>query len=317
MPTLIGVQCKMEPSMLMIDARIVTSFLKSYFDSEISDVRLIGAGMFSQAFSFNLNQQGFVIRFNPYKEDFLKDALAYQQFASTSLPIPNLIECDRFNQYYYFAISERCLGRTLDNLEETSIRNILSSLFETLHVIHTLDISNYSGWGLTDASGCGRFVSWEEYLLSFYNQKFVFTWEQLFNNTCMEPKVYEMYFNIIKDNLKFCSVDKYWVHGDFGFDNVVSDGERVTGVLDWAESRLGDFVYDIAYLNFWSKTISYKQLWQEWSKHKKLDTCNFEKRMHCYMLHIGLGSLAIAAVQDNIEDYTQVKARMQTIVAVT
>jgi len=35
--------------------------------------------------------------------------------------------------------------------------------------------------------------------------------------------------------------------------------------------------------------------------------------MQCYMLHIGLGGLAIAANRNDIKDYTQVKARIQAI----
>ncbi len=301
--------------MSVIDSALVANFLQYYFNSGISDVVLIGVGMFSQAFLFNLGQQRFVIRLNPHKEDFQKDAFAYQQFASTELPIPPVIQCARFDESHYFAITECCAGSTLNDLEESSIRNILPSLFETLCTIHTLNVSNYSGWGLTNASGQGHFASWKSYLLSFYNQKFAFTWEQLFCDTFMERELYQMSVAIIQNNLPLCSTGKYWVHGDFGFDNVMSDGQRITGVLDWAESRLGDFVYDIAYLEFWSEDISYKQLWQEWAKDKELSLplSNFEERMQCYMLHIGLGGLAIAANRNDIKDYTQVKARIQAI----
>lgn len=301
----------------MIDAASVTNWLEAHFDLEISKVELIGAGMFSKAFAFRCNQQEFVIRFNAYVEDFQKDAFAYQHFASPELPISKVTACDRFSERYYFAITERCAGSTLSKLD-SSIQNILPSLFTTLYAIHTLDVSTYTGWGLTDAAGNGQFVSWEEYLLTFYNQKFSFTWDQLFDNTCMEREVYEIYFSIIQDCLPFCSTRKYWLHGDFGFDNVMSDGQKITGVLDWAESRLGDFVYDIAYLEFYADDISYKQRWQEWAAGKQLSLAcaNFEQRIQCYMLHIGLASLAIAAIQNDIEDYMQVKARMQAIITV-
>jgi hygromycin-B 4-O-kinase len=115
---------------------------------------------------------------------------------------------------------------------------------------------------------------------------------------------------------KIClPADKSWVHGDFGFDNVMSDGKEITGILDWAESRLGDFAYDIAYLEFWSKNIPYKQLWLEWAENKQVSISHFEKRMHCYLIHIGLGGLAIAAVRGDVEDYLRVKARLQIVIS--
>jgi hygromycin-B 4-O-kinase len=296
----------------MIDVPSIAAFLKSHLDLKASNIEKIGAGMFSQAFSFKIEQQAFVIRLNTGPEDFQKDVFAHQHFSS-KLPIPKIIEWGRFNQQYYFAIAQRCVGNTLNTLEQTSLEPIVPHLFETLYALQSFDTSNYSGWGLTDASGHGRFPSWEEYLLSFYNQKFAFTWEQLFDQTCMEREVYNSYFAAMQAYLPFCATDKYWVHGDYGFDNVASCGERITGVLDWAESRLGDYVYDIAYLAFWSKTIPYKDLWQLWAERKGIEIDHFDKRMICYFLHIGLGSLAIAAVRDDIEDYTQVKTRMQTV----
>jgi hygromycin-B 4-O-kinase len=128
------------------------------------------------------------------------------------------------------------------------------------------------------------------------------------------PLVYKLYFPVMREQLSFCSIDKHWVHGDFGFDNVMSCGNRITGILDWAESRIGDSIYDIAYLEFWSKNIPYQELWQEWAESRKLCVWNFEERMQCYMIHIGLGGLAIAAIRDDIEDYSQVKARMQNVI---
>ena len=40
--------------------------------------------------------------------------------------------------------------------------------------------------------------------------------------------------------MSFCGDQKHLFHGDFGFDNVLSDGSRVTGVLDWAECGYGE-----------------------------------------------------------------------------
>jgi hygromycin-B 4-O-kinase len=299
----------------MLDTVSVIDFLQSHFNLKPSNVTRIGAGMFSQVFSFKIEQQAFVIRLNTGSEDFQKDVFAHQHFSS-KLPIPKIIQWGRFNQQYYFAIAQRCVGNTLNTLEQTALETletIVPHLFETLYALQSFDTSNYSGWGLTDAFGHGRFASWEEYLLSFYNQKFAFTWEQLFDLTCMEREVYNLYFSAMQEYVPFCATDKYWVHGDYGFDNVMSCGKRITGVLDWAESRLGDYVYDIAYLAFWSRNIPYKDLWQPWAERKGIEIDQFDKRMICYFLHIGLGSLAIAAIRDDLEDYIQVKVRMQTV----
>lgn len=301
--------------MARITTALVAHFLQSQFDRSVSDVSLLGSGMFSQAFSFMLARQPFIIRLNAYQEDFQKDAFAHQHFSSSELPIPRMIQSGRFNELYYFAITERCTGMTLNDMEPQEIEQVLPKLFDTLLAIHTLDSSDYLGWGLTDASGQGRFASWQAYLLSFYNQKFPFTWKQLIQDTFMEQEIYDKALAMILKDLEFCFADKYWVHGDFGFDNVMSDGQQITGVLDWAELLLGDYVYDIAYLEFWSEDVCYKQQWQNWVKDREIDLsrCYFEERLRCYMLHIGLKGLAIAAIRNDPEDYVQVRARIQQI----
>jgi hypothetical protein len=38
-------------------------------------------------------------------------------------------------------------------------------------------------------------------------------------------------------------------HGGFYFHSTVSDSQVITGVLGWADSRLSDFLYDLAYLD--------------------------------------------------------------------
>jgi hygromycin-B 4-O-kinase len=177
--------------MARITTALVAYFLQSQFGRSVSDVSLLGSGMFSQAFSFMLERQSFIIRLNTYQEDFQKDAFAHQHFSSSELPVPRMIQSGRFNELYYFAITERCTGMTLNDMEPQALEQILPNLFDTLLAIHTLNSSDYLGWGLTGASGQGRFASWQAYLLSFYNQKFPFTWTQLIQDTFMEQEIYD------------------------------------------------------------------------------------------------------------------------------
>ena len=47
-------------------------------------------------------------------------------------------------------------------------------------------------------------------------------------------------------------IKPYLLHGDYGFDNVLVDQGKISGVLDWANAKYGDFLYDVAWLDFWS-----------------------------------------------------------------
>ena len=139
----------------------------------------------------------------------------------------------RFDDTRYFAITERCAGRLIAYMADADIYPVLPELFDIAGEIHRIDISRFRGWGLTDASGNGRFASWRQYLLSLYDQKFTFDLPDLARRTFFELDVYEAYLAEMKQLLPYCPEERYLVHGDYGFDNVLADGQR------YRHTRLG------------------------------------------------------------------------------
>ncbi len=277
------------------------TFLRTHFNARADNVVFIGEGWFSQAFAFEVEGQKLIARLNEHEEDFLKDQFAHTHFAA--VPIPKVIRIGRFDEKRFFAITERCAGEAMK--ESGNSITVTPSLFKTLDALRQIDAANYTGWGLTNAHGNGRFDSWGGYLLSLYNQKFEYDWRKLIHNSFIEHDLFQTYYDEMQRLIAYCPREKYIVHGDYGFTNVVANGAEVTGVLDWAEWKLGDFLYDVMYLNFWSDDIPYGSLWC--TEHS---TPNFVERMRCYTLHQGLGTLAIAAVKKDEGMYERVKERL-------
>ena len=216
-----------------------------------------------------------IARINEHEEDFLKDEFAHNHFAT--VPIPKVIRIGRFDE------KDSGDHGTMrgDALKESGNSiTVTPSLFKALDALHQLDTAKYTGWGLTDAHGNGRFDSWGDYLLSLYNQKFDYDWRTLIHNSFIERDLFQAYYDEMQRLLAYCPREKYIVHGDYGFTNVVADGDEVRGVLDWAEWKLGDFLYDVMYLDFWSDDIPYGSLW-----HAEHTTPHFNERMSCYSLY--------------------------------
>ena len=287
----------------MVSSTVVYQFLQEHFAKRAASVVFIGAGWFSQVFSFTAGGQGFIFRVNVYEEDFQKDALAYYHFSSPALPIPRVVRIGQFDDTRYYMITERCTGRNLNQMNADGVRQLVPRLFETLDALHCMDISRYTGWGLADAAGDGRFESWAAYLLSLYDQKFTFEWTELAQHTFLERDVYAACIEEMEQLLPYCSPVRYLIHRDFGFRNVMSDGEQITGVLDWADYGLGDFVYDVAYLDYWSSDIPYGVLWREHAASQGRDVPHLEGRMRCYQLHMALHDMAVAALQGDERGY--------------
>jgi hypothetical protein len=66
----------------------------------VSNVARIGAGTFSQAFSFQSDRTTFVVRLNRYGEDFQKDLICLRAIFP-KVPIPTIVERGRFDRDYY------------------------------------------------------------------------------------------------------------------------------------------------------------------------------------------------------------------------
>lgn len=284
------------------------TFLQTRFDSRANNVVFIGEGWFSQAFAFDVDDQKLIVRLNEYEEDFLKDQFAYTRLASLKLPIPKIIRIGKFDEQNYFAITERCEGKII--LEDEMDAYFVPSLYAALDAIHQRDTAQHTGWGLTDSHGNGLFESWGDYLISLYNQKFDYDWRDLTKNTFWENDLFENYFDEMKRLIAHCPAEKYVVHGDYGFSNVMVDNDQITGVLDWAEMKLGDFLYDVAYLEMWSDRIPYANLWRDQARTEGREVPHFAERMRCYLLHQGLGTLAIAAHKRDERMYEKVKEQL-------
>lgn len=295
------------------DEQALLRKLRAEFDPQASGLRLIGAGMFSHAYSFRAGQQAFVVRVNAWAEDFEKDAFASTHFGALGLPIPSILAMGRFDEARWYAVAARCPGRRMVDWGLRARHSLTPALFASLAAIHAADVGDLPGWGLMDAAGRGRFSGWGEYLRTFYNQKFDFTWDDLLARTFWERSVFDEFMAEFDRLLPFCPEEKYLVHGDYGFDNVIATHDEITGVLDWAEMRLGDFLYDVAWLDYWSPDLPYGDLWLAKATGQGQDIPHFQERMRCYMLHIGLGGMAIAAINDDERSYGRERERTRSV----
>ncbi len=288
-------------------------FLSALFGAPVADVALIGAGMFARAFAFEAGEHALVFRVNSFAVDFQKDTLAAQRFASPALPVPAVVSMGRYSDGLYYAVTQRCPGKTIERMTEDEERATAASLLDALDAIHAIDASNYDGWGLTDGMGQGQFPSWPEYLLSLYNQKQDYDWDALPNHPLLEWDMFQGLYAEMRRLLVYCPPQKFVVHGDYGFDNVVGQAGRVTGVLDWAEMRLGDFLYDVAVLDFYSKRVPYGDIWRARAAARGQAVPHFDERMRCYMLTVGLGAMLIAAAHGDRRDYIRARARTASV----
>ena len=147
----------------------VQQFLTDHHRSGVSNIIMLSGGNWSQAFAYKQAGKDYVIRFGMHQDDYLNDQAA-QQYASSDLPIPRVLEVgEEFGGY--FAISERAFGTMIDELDHEAMKRVVPSLFVTLDAIRISDISSSTGFGGRNNNGDGTFATWREWLLDVNQDK--------------------------------------------------------------------------------------------------------------------------------------------------
>jgi len=289
-------------------------FLKKQASSEISRFEHIAGGEWSQAFGFSNQGADYIIRFNKDDDAFKKDKFAHDNYSSLDVPIPKILEIGSYSDELFYCISKRAEGVPLDLLSWDLQLKMIAKEMDVMHAIHKTPIkSNGYGWWLDN--GNGFFKSWKEYILE-KKEKLYAEWDSSFRDSFLKKEVIENAYKEINNLLSYIPEDRYLVHSDLGWSNEISDGEKITGVLDWGNSCYGDFLYDVSYKHFWSSDSNFLDRYL-----KSVDTNFFslehsDERIRCYLLRIGVGVLEFYARSEQKEKYDKAQKRIEGLLSI-
>ncbi len=283
------------------DADVVELFLDERFGDPVRDVAYLASGEWSRCFAFRLGDSHKVVRFGHHIEDFEKDRLAAAH-AGHDLPIPGVMEIGTFSDGFY-AISDRIFGTPLQSLDTEGWRAVLPAVFRTLDAVRHSDVSGSSGFGLWNGQGTGSHRTWREYLLSAGEDargRRIDGWRERLRDSSIGESSFEESLSVLRQLVGSCPEKRHFVHCDLQL-NLFTSGSQVTGLIDWGCSLFGDFLYDHAYLaywDFWYPATTGIDFVAESARHLErvgADLENFEQRMRCYQIHIGLEGQAYTA----------------------
>lgn len=290
-----------------IDANDVQVFLEQNYQ-KVNNIRKIVEGESSQAYSFICSEGKRILRVNTNgNQGFLKDLLAHQRFNSTDIPIPAILAVGEMAKDVYFAVSVQSEGEMVSKLNKQQNKIILPELVRMLDHIHSLT-PIADGYGEWDAEGKGKYNSWQDVLLAWLEEN----WAETKAAPFYDESLHDELRRHIRGLLEYCPEVRTLVHGDFGLENLMSDGNHITGVIDWEMSMYGDFLYDIAWLDRWGTRhgYGYAGIFKEYYKSQNRMPENYDQRIQCYKLCIALDSLGFYAYSRQPNKYQNIKGAL-------
>ena len=132
----------------------------------------------------------------------------------------------------------------------------------------------------------------------------------MFDNSFLERDVFDSIYGQMARLLDNCPEERYLVHGGYGFSNVVVQEGRITGILDWIHAMYGDFVYDTAWLNFWSPEVNYGELFRQYYHEQGVSVPAYGERLRCYHCYISLDALRFFAKSKRPDAYQWARKRI-------
>jgi hygromycin-B 4-O-kinase len=303
----------------------VQAFLTEHLGAEVSDVARLGGGDWSQAFSFRHTTGhgtscAYVVRFGAFVEDFMKDRLA-AGFASPELPIPLVTEIGQAFSGH-FAISERAYGEMLDSLDSTRMHAVVPAVLRALDAARRVDVGSYPGYGGWDGHGAAPFRSWSEFLLDVGSDppgSRCHGWRARLASSSVGEEPFTEAYGLLQSLVEECPEQRHLIHNDLLHDNVLVQEQRIAAVIDWGCALYGDFLYDLALLSFASawypamRGIDWAQEGRRYYAEQGIPLPNFELRVRCYKLYIGLGAMAYNAFTRRWDELETTTRRTQAV----
>lgn len=263
----------------------VHTFLQERYPDPISELTPLVEGEESQAFSFVWAGRAYVLRINRRIDGFAKDAYAYQHFHSSAIPIPQVVAVGRIDAEHAFCVSRRMPGRSLQNADLATVARVQASLLQVWRALGRVDVSQTMGFGLYDACGRASFPSWRASLSSILDPAH-YDWagyRHALDAEWMDPIV-----TTFRHLVRAVPEERRLVHGDFGANNVLTDGQTVTAVLDWDCAQYGDPLFDVATAYFWRTWLACMDAFAQYCEHHLHTLPCYRARITCYQLWIGL-----------------------------
>ena len=206
----------------------------------------------------------------------------------------------------FYSITPRCSGSLLEDLDFGRRVDLLPAFIDYTHNFHSLSLKKYSGFGPLDDLGNGKFNSWSEYLLN----------QTQFVSDLWPSGLFTQLQSFIQTNIALMPTSQHLIHGDYGFNNVFASGNKITGIIDWSDAKLGDFVYDIAYLSFWSKSLDYSKLFYHiYRTQNLLNLDNYLPRLQTYTIHLAVDLLNYFAKTSDSNSFSFILSKLDNFVA--
>lgn len=313
-----------------MDLEQATSYLSDRFEN-VCDVAPVLAGAWSTPYFFTADidgaATGLVARFGPHVDDFVKDVLA-SGWSAPALPTPRAHALFAVEDGYG-VVTERHSGTFLEALDPAGWSRALPQLFAAIDALRQVPLQTRLpsdvavGDGVDtrlDAAQIGLGISWHDWLsdLSDEPDQRGGGWSRPLAESPTGDRSFHEGLELLATLSDGLEPPRSFVHCDLLNRNVTvaDDGGALRAVFDWGCLFSGDYVYDIAWLEFWAPwhagmaRLDVREAARAHFEPTDPAIDAFDERMRVCAIHIGLCHLAYNAFVGNLDEIAACDRRL-------
>jgi hygromycin-B 4-O-kinase len=264
-----------------LDIAEVEGILRNHLGSKVLGITPMTGGNLSSVFSFRHERKGYVIKFSDLVGAYETECFISDLLSTQGVPFPSCLGQGKVGSLAY-SILERIDGGNLADFSVKQQSSQLSELIQILTRMNHVILGSTSGFGWILPTGDGAFPTWKDYIVSSFTEdqtgSFWEGWYDLFQTTCLEKDVFDECYSRLMAYSTYNEPHRYFIHGDFHPWNILSDGNRITGIID-GNSIYGDFLVDLAILDRHMEGHNVIQAYEDYQESVGIIIPEFKERL--------------------------------------
>jgi len=227
---------------------------KLYPNSQITELTHVIAGFANSIFSLKKDGAAFVLRIPPaMTQSLIREAELTNALFRMGLPVPRVLEYDATYENPFghpFMIMERLEGvsfsdEVVDILCESGVKRLFREVAEVLHRVHRVDATDLK---------VTKFPTLQSFLDAGLQKIKRFA-------ALSQMKNFEVFERWFKQNSPSEETyNKAFIHNDFHPFNLLVNGGRLSGILDWNDAIVGEAQVDVALFSLTTEAYGYPTL---------------------------------------------------------
>lgn len=264
-----------------LDRIEIEAVLLKHLGPGAEDLTPLSGGNLSSVFSFVHEGEDYVVKFSDLEGAYKTDRYISGLLSGQGIPYPECLTLGKTGQLAYI-ILKKMDGRNLgDNPAEEQLRH-LPELIRILTKLAAVDIRSTNGYGWIGPDGNGVYDSWKEFIVAFNAEDqtgtFWENWYDLFRTSCLERDIFEEIYNRALAYVPYNEPHRGFIHGDFHQWNILSDGTRITGIID-GNCLYGDPIVDLAILDRHMPASGVAQAFHDYHANAGIIIPNYKERL--------------------------------------